>query len=101
MDLHISKLKLVKLIINIDNQMIIDKLIRILKSGEEDFWLELSELEKREIELGIKQPYVRHGTQCLWARINRHQHQTSHTADRVVGHFGIIRFSFNFDLHNK
>ena len=55
MDLHTSKLELVKLIINIDNQQIIDKLIRILKSGEEDFWLELSEQERREIELGIKQ----------------------------------------------
>ena len=55
MDIQTSKLELVKLIINIDNQKIIDKLIRVLKSGEEDFWLELSEQERKEIELGIKQ----------------------------------------------
>jgi len=55
MDIRTSKLELVKLIINIDNQKIIDKLITILKSGEEDFWFELSEQERKEIELGIKQ----------------------------------------------
>lgn len=55
MDIQTSKLELVKLIINIDNQKIIDKLITVLKSGEEDFWLELSEQERKEIELGIKQ----------------------------------------------
>jgi hypothetical protein len=55
MDLQTSKLELFKLIINIDNQKIIDKLITILKSGEEDFWIELSEQERKEIELGIKQ----------------------------------------------
>ena len=55
MDIQTSKLELVKLIISIDNQKIIDKLINVLKSGEEDFWLELSEQERKEIELGIKQ----------------------------------------------
>lgn len=55
MDLHASKLELVKLIINIDNQVIINKLIKALTSQEKDFWLELSAKEKEEIELGIKQ----------------------------------------------
>jgi len=55
MDIKHSKLELVRLILNIDNQKIIDKLIAVLKSGEEDFWLDLSEQEKKEIELGIKQ----------------------------------------------
>jgi hypothetical protein len=55
MDLQTSKLELVKLIVNIENQNLIDKLIRVLKSEQEDFWLELTELEKQEIDLGIKQ----------------------------------------------
>lgn len=55
MDLHASKLELVRLIMNIDNQNVINKLIKALKSKDEDFWLELTNEEKKEIELGIKQ----------------------------------------------
>jgi hypothetical protein len=55
MDIHASKLELVKLIVNINNQKIIDKLIRLLKSEQEDFWLELTESERDEIKLGISQ----------------------------------------------
>jgi hypothetical protein len=55
MDLQTSKLELVKLIVNIDNQHVIDRLINALKSEQDDFWFELTEQEKQEIELGIKQ----------------------------------------------
>jgi hypothetical protein len=55
MNLQASKLELVKLIVNIDNQKIIDKLLTILRSGQEDFWFELSEKERQEINLGIHQ----------------------------------------------
>jgi hypothetical protein len=55
MDIHASKLELVKLIVNIENPDIIDKLIRFIKSEQEDFWIELNESEKEEIKLGISQ----------------------------------------------
>lgn len=55
MDLQTSKLELVKMIVNIDNQNIINKLLMVLKSEEEDFWLELSDQDRQEIELGINQ----------------------------------------------
>jgi hypothetical protein len=55
MDLQTSKLELVKLIVNIDNKKVIEKLLKVLKSEKEDFWFELSEDEKLEIALGIKQ----------------------------------------------
>jgi hypothetical protein len=55
MDLQSSKLELVRLILNIDNQKIIEKLISALKSEPEDFWLELTENERQEIKLGISQ----------------------------------------------
>ncbi len=55
MDIHASKLELVKLIVNIENKKIIEKLLKVLKSEEEDFWLELTESEKEEIKLGISQ----------------------------------------------
>ena len=64
MDIQTSKLELVKLIINMDNKKIIDKVLTILKSEKEDFWLELSPEEKEEIELGIKQ--LDNGQRISW-----------------------------------
>ncbi len=55
MDIQASKLELVKLITNIENPRIIDKVLRILKSEQEDFWLELTSQEKEEVRIGIKQ----------------------------------------------
>lgn len=55
MDLQSSKLELVKLIVNIDNKEIIDKLIKAIESEERDFWSDLSSREKEEIRLGVKQ----------------------------------------------
>ena len=55
MDIQASKIELVKLIINLDNKKIIDKVLNILKTEQEDFWLELSPQEKKEIKMGIKQ----------------------------------------------
>jgi hypothetical protein len=55
MNIQASKLELVKLIVDTDNDRIITKLLEVLKSEEKDFWIALSESEKKEIELGIKQ----------------------------------------------
>ena len=55
MDLQTSKVELAKMILNINNQSIIDKLVQVLKAEKSDFWLELSEPEKKNIQLGIKQ----------------------------------------------
>ena len=55
MDLQSSKLELVRLILKIDNQQIINKLTAMLKEQDQDFWNELSDQQKEEIKLGIKQ----------------------------------------------
>ncbi len=55
MDIQSAKLELVKLILNLDNQQVIDKILHLLKSEQEDFWLQLSDAEKEEIITGIKQ----------------------------------------------
>jgi len=55
MDLQTSKLELVKMIVNIDNQATITRLLDVLKSEKKDFWQELSDKDKQEIEAGIKQ----------------------------------------------
>jgi len=55
MDLQTSKLEMVKMIVNIDNQATITRLLDVLKSEKKDFWQELSDKDKQEIEAGIKQ----------------------------------------------
>ena len=55
MDIHSSKLELVKLILEIDNQSVLNKILDALKADEKDFLLELSSQEKKEIELGLNQ----------------------------------------------
>ncbi len=55
MDLQTSKLELVKIIVNIKSQKTIDKILKILKSEHDDFWFDLTEPEKEEIKMGIKQ----------------------------------------------
>ena len=42
MDLQTSKVELSKMILNIENQSIIDRIMDVLKSEKADFWLELT-----------------------------------------------------------
>jgi hypothetical protein len=55
LDLNTTKIELAKLILSIDNQKVIDKIIKLLKSESKDFWLELSDIQKEGIQLGIDQ----------------------------------------------
>lgn len=55
MDIQTSKLELVKLIVNSDNEKLIEYLLKKVKSEQEDFWSDLSTSGKEEIRLGIKQ----------------------------------------------
>ena len=54
MDIHASKLELVKRIVDIDNPATIDSLLSILKQADEKP-PGLSDSEKQEIGLGIEQ----------------------------------------------
>ena len=55
MDIQASKLELFKMIYNIEDQNIIDNLIKIVKNSQKDFWLELSDSQKQEIKTRINQ----------------------------------------------
>ena len=55
MDFQDIKLELIRLIIAIENKTILSKLLSVLRSESDDFWLELSESEKQEIQFGISQ----------------------------------------------
>lgn len=55
MDLQTSKVELVKMILNIENQSVLDKIMHLLKSEKSDFWRDLSQNERKNIQLGINQ----------------------------------------------
>lgn len=53
MDLSVEKINIVKMILEIENPKILESINNILKSKSSDFWDDLSDYEKREIDLGI------------------------------------------------
>jgi hypothetical protein len=55
MDLQALKLELVRQILDLDSKDVLTKLFQTLKKENKDFWLDFSESQKAEIELGLKQ----------------------------------------------
>jgi len=50
-----SKIELVKIILDIENDKFIEKIAEFIKKEKVDFWNELSLSEQKEIKKGIKQ----------------------------------------------
>lgn len=55
MDIQTSKIALVKMILNIENDKFIEKITEFVQKEKVDFWNELSLSDQKEIEKGIKQ----------------------------------------------
>lgn len=55
MDIEASKIELVKLILNIDNDQFIQVVTDFIMNENADFWKELSSSEQAEIKKGIEQ----------------------------------------------
>ena len=55
MDIQSSKIELAKMILSLENPAIVNKIISIIKAEQSDFYSELTDLEKKEIQIGIKQ----------------------------------------------
>ena len=55
MNIQTSKIELVKMILNIENDKFIEKITEFVQKEKVDFWNELSLSEQKEIEKGIKQ----------------------------------------------
>lgn len=53
MDIQSSKIELVKIILNIENDKFIEKITEFIQKEKVDFWDELSVSEQQEIEKGI------------------------------------------------
>lgn len=55
MDIKASKIELVKMILNINNDTVIQKVLDFVINEKSDFWNELTESEQVEIQKGIAQ----------------------------------------------
>jgi len=55
MNIQTSKIELVKMILNIENDKFIKKITEFIQKEKVDFWNELSLSEQKEIERGIKE----------------------------------------------
>ncbi len=55
MDIKSSKIELVKIILNIENDKFIQKITEFIKKEKVDFWDELSVSQQEEIEKGINE----------------------------------------------
>ncbi|MFS4466185.1 hypothetical protein [Maribacter sp. 2210JD10-5] len=55
MDIKTSKIELVKIILNIDNDKFIKKVTDFINNEKSDFWNELTKSEQAEIKKGIEQ----------------------------------------------
>ncbi|NEW79921.1 MAG: hypothetical protein GZ086_10965 [Gelidibacter sp.] len=53
MNIQTSKIELVKIILNIENDKFIEKITEFIQKEKVDFWNELSLSEQKEIEKGI------------------------------------------------
>lgn len=55
MDLQTSKIELAKLILNLDNPVILQKIKDLIQNREEDFGVTLTNSEKEEIKIALNQ----------------------------------------------
>ena len=55
MDIKASKIELVKLILNIENEEFIKKVTDFINNEKADFWNELTAEQKAEIEKGLEE----------------------------------------------
>mgnify|MGYP001059217469 CR=1 FL=1 len=54
MNVQTSKIELLKMILNIENDKFIEKITEFIQKEKVDFWSELSSSEQKEIKKGIK-----------------------------------------------
>jgi len=55
MDIQAEKYSLIELITKVNDITVIERLKQFVKANEEDFWQELSDSQKAEIKMAIKE----------------------------------------------
>ena len=67
MDIQALKLELVKQILELESKELLDKIYATLKREEKDFWLEMTDDQKEEVEIGRRQ--VQNGETEDWETV--------------------------------
>ena len=67
MNIQSLKIELVKHILETESQELLDKILNTIKKEQPDFWLELSEEQKAEIEISRAQ--VKNGETESWESV--------------------------------
>jgi hypothetical protein len=55
MDIQALKLELVKQILHTESEELLNRLYSTIKVESKDFWLELTDAQRREVEIGLAQ----------------------------------------------
>ncbi|NQV52841.1 MAG: hypothetical protein HQ500_06640 [Flavobacteriales bacterium] len=67
MDIQALKLELVKQILESESKELLDKVYYTFKREEKDFWLEMTDDQKQEVEIGRRQ--VKNGETEEWETV--------------------------------
>lgn len=55
MDIQALKIELVKQILHIESEELLNRIQKTLKVQNKDSWIELTDAQQREVEIGLKQ----------------------------------------------
>lgn len=55
MDIQALKLELVKEVLQTESKDILDQMLSFVKKADADFWSDLSDTQKQEVEIGLEQ----------------------------------------------
>lgn len=68
-NLQSTKIELAQIILNSQNEKLINKVKALIKSEEQDFWLDLTETQKEELEISRNQ--IKNGQVEEWQSLKK------------------------------
>ena len=73
MDIQATKIELAQLLLNTDNVSVLNKIKTILKTEKKDWWDELTDFQKEQIEIGENQ--IDNGEVISWEEVKKQMNE--------------------------
>ena len=73
MDIQATKIELAQLLLNTDNVSVLNKIKTILKTEKKDWWDELTDFQKEQIEIGENQ--INNGEVISWEEVKKQMNE--------------------------
>ena len=73
MDVQATKIELAQLLLNTDNVSVLNKIKTILKTEKKDWWDELTDFQKEQIEIGENQ--IDNGEVISWEEVKKQMNE--------------------------